>query len=73
MKISERYKFVIAYFLEHAPEAETELIYDDPFQLLVSVILSFTIYIRSEIKQGQQSKVIKELRLEVDQLQKRIK
>ena len=40
---------------------------------LVSVILSFTIYIRSEIKQGQQSKVIKELRLEVDQLQKRIK
>ena len=40
MKISERYKFVIAYFLEHAPEAETELIYDDPFQLLVSVILS---------------------------------
>ena len=40
MKISERYKFLIAYFLEHAPEAETELIYDDPFQLLVAVILS---------------------------------
>ena len=40
MRITERYKFVIDYFLEHAPEAETELIYDDPFQLLVAVILS---------------------------------
>jgi endonuclease III len=40
MTINERYKFIIAYFLEHSPEAETELIYDDPFQLLVSVILS---------------------------------
>jgi len=40
MKIGDRYKFIIAYFLDHAPEAETELIYDDPFQLLVSVILS---------------------------------
>ena len=40
MKIGERYKFLIAYFLEHSPDAETELIYDDPFQLLVAVILS---------------------------------
>ena len=40
MRITERYKFIIEYFLEHAPEAETELIYDDPFQLLVAVILS---------------------------------
>ena len=40
MKISDRYKFIIEYFLQHAPEAETELIYDDPFQLLVAVILS---------------------------------
>ena len=40
MKITDRYKFIIEYFLEHAPEAETELIYDDPFQLLVAVILS---------------------------------
>jgi endonuclease III len=40
MKIAERYKFLINYFLEHAPEAETELLYDDPFQLLVAVILS---------------------------------
>ena len=36
----ERYEYVINYFLEHAPNAETELIYDNPFQLLVSVILS---------------------------------
>ncbi len=40
MKIGERYKFIIEYFLEHTPEAETELVYDDPFQLLVAVILS---------------------------------
>jgi endonuclease-3 len=31
---------VLAYFQEHIPEAETELIYDDPYQLLVAVILS---------------------------------
>ena len=36
----ERYKFVIEYFLEHSPDAETELLYDNPFQLLVAVILS---------------------------------
>lgn len=35
-----RYDFVIAWFSEHAPDAETELIYDNPFHLLVSVILS---------------------------------
>lgn len=40
MSIKQRYKFIIAWFLEHAPEAETELIYDDPFQLLTAVILS---------------------------------
>jgi len=40
MTINERYKFVIDWFSEHAPEAETELVYDDPFQLLVAVILS---------------------------------
>ncbi len=40
MTITDRYRFVIKYFLEHSPEAETELIYDDPFQLLVAVILS---------------------------------
>ena len=40
MTKKERYQFLIDYFLQHAPNAETELIYDDPFQLLVSVILS---------------------------------
>lgn len=36
----ERYEYVINYFLEHAPDAQTELIYDNPYQLLVAVILS---------------------------------
>jgi endonuclease-3 len=40
MTKKERYSFVIDYFLQHAPDAETELLYDTPFQLLVSVILS---------------------------------
>jgi endonuclease-3 len=40
MTRKERYKFVIDYFEQHAPEAETELIYDNPYELLVSVILS---------------------------------
>jgi endonuclease-3 len=40
MTRTERYKFVIDYFLAHSPSAETELIYDNPYQLLVAVILS---------------------------------
>lgn len=40
MTKKQRYQFVIDYFLEHAPDAETELIYDNPYQLLVAVILS---------------------------------
>jgi len=40
MTKKERYQFIIAYFLSHAPDAETELLYNDPYQLLVSVILS---------------------------------
>lgn len=40
MTKTERYKYVIQYFLEHAPDAETELLYDTPYQLLVAVILS---------------------------------
>ena len=31
---------MLDYFQQHNPEAETELIYDNPYQLLVSVILS---------------------------------
>ena len=40
MTKKERYQFVIDYFLAHAPNAETELLYDNTFQLLVAVILS---------------------------------
>src|SRR5688572_19028034 len=40
MTRSERYRFVIEYFQKNAPEADTELIYDSPYELLVSVILS---------------------------------
>lgn len=40
MTKQQRYKFVIDYFVTHAPNAETELLYSDPFQLLVAVILS---------------------------------
>ncbi len=40
MKLQERYQFVISYFSEHLPEPETELMYDNPFQLLVAVVLS---------------------------------
>jgi endonuclease III len=40
MTKKERYQFVISYFSTHSPDAETELIYDDPYELLVAVILS---------------------------------
>ena len=40
MTKKERYRYVIDYFLQHTPDAETELLYDSPFQLLVAVILS---------------------------------
>lgn len=40
MKKEERYHKVIEYFSKHHPIAETELVYENPYQLLVSVILS---------------------------------
>lgn len=40
MTVKERYKGVIDYFSQAMPVAETELHYDNPFQLLVAVILS---------------------------------
>jgi len=40
MKKAERYSFLIEYFSNNMPQAETELTYDNPFQLLVAVILS---------------------------------
>ena len=40
MTRKQRFDFVIAWFTKHAPDAATELIFDNPYQLLVSVILS---------------------------------
>ena len=40
MNKKEKYQFIINYFQEHSPNAETELLYDNPYQLLVAVILS---------------------------------
>ncbi|MFP5041828.1 endonuclease III [Parasediminibacterium sp. JCM 36343] len=40
MTKKERYQIVLGYLAEEIPNAETELIYDSPYQLLVSVILS---------------------------------
>ncbi|MBP9933606.1 MAG: endonuclease III [Chitinophagaceae bacterium] len=40
MNRKERYDKILSWFQQNTPEAETELIYDNPFQLLVAVILS---------------------------------
>lgn len=40
MTRKERYQFVIEYFEKNVPVAETELRFDNPYQLLVAVILS---------------------------------
>lgn len=40
MRKTDLYKHVIDYFSEAMPVAETELHYDNPFQLLVAVVLS---------------------------------
>lgn len=40
MELADRYKAVINYFLDNRPVAETELIYTNPYELLVAVILS---------------------------------
>jgi endonuclease-3 len=40
MKKQERYEKVLSYFKKHVPVAETELHYTNPYELLVSVILS---------------------------------
>jgi endonuclease-3 len=40
MTRKERYQFIIQYFSQHVPIAETELMYSNPFELLVAVILS---------------------------------
>ena len=40
MTIKERYEGVLEYFQREQPNPETELMYSDPFQLLVAVMLS---------------------------------
>jgi endonuclease-3 len=40
MTVKERYQHVMYYFQHHSPDAETELLYASPYQLLVAVILS---------------------------------
>ncbi len=40
MTIHERYRHILDYFEKNVPRAETELEYNNPFELLVAVILS---------------------------------
>jgi len=40
MNKKERFRLVLDYFSSHFIDAETELMYDNPFQLLIAVILS---------------------------------
>jgi len=40
MSRKERYTKIIQYFSENLPEAETELVFKNPFQLLIAVVLS---------------------------------
>lgn len=39
-KLQQKYNTFVAYFEEHMPVAESELKYENPYQLLVAVILS---------------------------------
>ena len=40
MTVKQRFDFLIDYFVEHMPQPESELHYENPFQLLVAVMLS---------------------------------
>lgn len=40
MTRKERYQFFIDYFIQHQPDANTELEYADPYELITAVILS---------------------------------
>lgn len=40
MTTKERYQHIISYFEKHGPNAETELHYSNPFELLTAVVLS---------------------------------
>jgi endonuclease-3 len=40
MTKKERYTFVLEYFKQNVPDAETELAYSNPYELIVAVVLS---------------------------------
>ncbi|HRS53786.1 MAG TPA: endonuclease III [Bacteroidales bacterium] len=40
MTLNDKYNYIIQYFSKTMPNAATELIYENPFQLIVAVILS---------------------------------
>lgn len=40
MKAKEKAAFLVSYFEKHLPDAQTELHYANPYQLLVAVMLS---------------------------------
>lgn len=40
MQKKERYKLLIEYFTQHFPEPETELVYSNPYELILAVVLS---------------------------------
>lgn len=40
MKRADRYQFIVDYFSRHQPDAETELQFSTPYELLVAVVLS---------------------------------
>jgi endonuclease-3 len=40
MTIKEKYRAVVEYFSTHRPQAETELVYGNPYELLCAVLLS---------------------------------
>lgn len=40
MTLKERYSGIVSWFLENVPVAQSELVFSDPYQLIVSVVLS---------------------------------
>lgn len=40
MNIAEKYDKILSYFAKNMPDAKTELVYNNPYELIVSVILS---------------------------------
>ena len=40
MTRKERYQGIVGWFLENVPVAQSELVFADPYQLIVSVVLS---------------------------------